>query len=610
MQSLPAARHRKNIMQPFLILLFVLSVLAIAMLQLTQIERRTRLAAGESLQTVLQATHEAMALWAEHRLRDARAIVSRPEVVQHIRTLLALPREADALRNSSAQHWLRNTLREELVTNRYLGFFVVAPDAINLGSMRNTNVGIQNLIFQQRRELFEHVLSGDSVIVPSLRSDVPLPDGKGGISRDIPTMFAAVPALDENGRVIAVFTIRLDPREDFSRITAIGRLGETGETYAFDRRGVMLTESRFTNQLQRQGLLRLGKKSLLNVRVADPGSKSRNIGRSPDELVDFPLTRMASSATRGISGVDVDGYRDYRGVRVLGAWMWDEALAFGLASEMDESEALQPYEYARSIVLLGLGGTALLSILLSVYLIVLRAEADKQQDSLLSDLDQRVKDRTEALSSTNEKLQAEIEERVRVEERLRVARDELENRNRTLRHLASLDGLTNIANRRSLDSHLMAEWNRCQRSELPLAMIILDLDFFKAFNDTYGHQAGDDCLKEVAALLRDGPFAQRPGDLVARYGGEEFAVVLSGTSLTQAQEIADKLCYEVRALSIVHEASSIDGVNVVTCSLGVSAVIPSIGEPVEVLMRQADLALYQAKHNGRNRVELFECTIA
>jgi diguanylate cyclase (GGDEF)-like protein/PAS domain S-box-containing protein len=167
-----------------------------------------------------------------------------------------------------------------------------------------------------------------------------------------------------------------------------------------------------------------------------------------------------------------------------------------------------------------------------------------------------------------------------------------------LQRLSQVDGLTELANRRALDEFLDQEWRRGRRSGTPLACVMADVDFFKAYNDTYGHQAGDDCLRAVASALRRG--ARRPGDLAARYGGEEFAVILPATDTEGAARVAEKLRAEVEALAVPHAHSTV--ADHVTISLGVSSIIPGAEGTGAQLLEAADRALYRAKQTGRNRV--------
>jgi diguanylate cyclase (GGDEF)-like protein len=170
--------------------------------------------------------------------------------------------------------------------------------------------------------------------------------------------------------------------------------------------------------------------------------------------------------------------------------------------------------------------------------------------------------------------------------------------NAELERLSSVDSLTGLANRRSFDGFLEREWQRRAREKQELALIMADIDHFKNFNDSYGHQAGDECLRRVAAAIGDS--VGRATDLAARYGGEEFAVVLPGTDVEGAELVAEKIRAAVAGLAIAHKASAAG--EVVTISLGVAgAAAANCASPAQ-LIAAADRALYQAKQQGRNRV--------
>jgi diguanylate cyclase (GGDEF)-like protein len=172
-----------------------------------------------------------------------------------------------------------------------------------------------------------------------------------------------------------------------------------------------------------------------------------------------------------------------------------------------------------------------------------------------------------------------------------------------LRSLAQLDGLTGLANRRHFDTKLDAEWRRGIRSGSPLALILIDIDYFKNFNDCYGHPAGDACLQQVAKCLQGG-FTRSP-DLVARYGGEEFVCVLPDTPLAGADAKAQSLETAIRALGIPHEKSEVPG-GIVTISLGVAVAIPTTRGNHADLIVGADRSLYLAKNAGRAQVKTLQ----
>ena len=186
-----------------------------------------------------------------------------------------------------------------------------------------------------------------------------------------------------------------------------------------------------------------------------------------------------------------------------------------------------------------------------------------------------------------------------LEVKVRERTEALETANRQLTELTVTDALTGLANRRHFDLALVEEWARAQRSGQPLALLMVDVDFFKPYNDHYGHQAGDDCLRRVAHFLRGA--ARRAGDLVARYGGEEFAVVAADTDLAAALSLAEAMRATVAAAAIPHAVTPVAG-GTATVSIGVAVTVPKFGETPERLLLRADAALYLAKSQGRNRV--------
>ncbi len=176
---------------------------------------------------------------------------------------------------------------------------------------------------------------------------------------------------------------------------------------------------------------------------------------------------------------------------------------------------------------------------------------------------------------------------------------ELEEANRQLARFSDLDAVTGIFNRRHFNTSLDTEWRRMSRAHLPLSLLMIDIDHFKAFNDSQGHQRGDECLRAVAQALL--PSLHRPGDSCARYGGEEFSVILPGTDLAGAEVVAEAMRQAVVSLGIPH-ASSASGV--VTVSVGVAEVVPDAHLSLEELLSAADRALYEAKRSGRNCVRV------
>lgn len=226
-----------------------------------------------------------------------------------------------------------------------------------------------------------------------------------------------------------------------------------------------------------------------------------------------------------------------------------------------------------------------------------RTDASPRTSALLKaigNLYQATIDLNHELAELNRRLETRVAARTA---ELDLVNDRLREANQRLTTLSRTDGLLDIANRAYLDEVMEVEWQRAMRNTHPIALLLADIDHFKLFNDTYGHIAGDDCLKAVAQAV--GVHVHRPTDLLARYGGEELAILLPDTDLAGAQAIARDICAAIAELRIPHGESSY---GVVTVSIGVAAFVPERDTTAEVVLSAADGALYVAKDGGRNRV--------
>jgi diguanylate cyclase (GGDEF)-like protein len=227
--------------------------------------------------------------------------------------------------------------------------------------------------------------------------------------------------------------------------------------------------------------------------------------------------------------------------------------------------------------------------------IVLKAGLNLQFENI--ELLQQLESEKEMIAALNLELEQDIEQRKETEKELLSAKNKAEGLADALSILSLRDALTGIANRRGFDEFLSSEWSRAIRNNDSVALILCDVDYFKNYNDHYGHLRGDDVLREIAATIEHR--ARRGSDLVARYGGEEFAVVLSGSDLKQAHIVAEQIRLAIQGLNIPHEKSIIN--EYVTISLGVASVSPNMDMHCADLIEQADQALYSAKAAGRNR---------
>ncbi|WP_254446596.1 sensor domain-containing diguanylate cyclase [Dolichospermum sp. UHCC 0259] len=194
-----------------------------------------------------------------------------------------------------------------------------------------------------------------------------------------------------------------------------------------------------------------------------------------------------------------------------------------------------------------------------------------------------------------------FQQRQQAEAKLRQSNQELSRATEALEKLVNTDGLTQIANRRYFDRSLHQEWKRLYRERQFLSLLLFDVDYFKRYNDSYGHQLGDQCLMKLAQAVKE--VVYRPEDVVARYGGEEFVVILPNTDTEGAIAVAERIHAAIKDLAIPHQASEVS--SIVTISLGISSLVPISESSPADLIAQADQALYRAKEQGRNQSVIF-----
>ncbi|HEB27857.1 MAG TPA: GGDEF domain-containing protein [Porticoccus sp.] len=568
-----------------LLLGFMALVSALSMYALNHIKQSNLEQVRDSLVTILSTVQEAHHMWIDHRRNDIREYASRPEIVSLAMQLTSIYARGDSTVGSDALAELRLSIKDYLKKNGDKGFFLIAPDFISIGSMRDENINTINLIHQQKDHLLDQSFQGDSVLIPTIISDVSLVDVDGRSHDNPPTMFITTPIRSLDGNIIAVLAIRMDPSKHFTRITQLGRTGSSGETYAFDERAILITHSRFERDLSSVDLIDRSERSILNIKITDPGGNLLTGYRPTASDSPPPLTVMAQSATSGNSDVNTQGYRDYRGVRVFGAWTWDKRYGYGITTEIDTEEALAPYYETRNTLLTMVVLVCFLGFILRNFIHRMQQATSNRLEEAYNGLEVRVMQRT-----------LELE----------VAQQLLKKSNVELNDLAITDGLTGLYNRRYFDKSLSAEWQRCLRDHKTLAILMFDIDHFKAYNDCYGHQLGDDCLSKIGNQLARMPLACRPGDCIARYGGEEFVSFLSNSDDHHAQKIAEEVRQKINAMKILHRATGVPSVDYVTVSIGVASEVVDREGSAEKLLNKADRALYMAKRKGRNQVCVFD----
>jgi len=305
------------------------------------VEGAMRESRAHELATVLDADVTALRQWMQGQQENAQLLVMDEQLVPPVRELLGLQGER-ALLDARAQAALRARLGPRLPALGYHGFFVVAPAGVIVAAEQDMPVG--KALTGYRQEFYQGVLAGKASVSKPFRSPMLQADERGELRAELPTMFAAAPLRDGEGKVIAALGLRIRPEDQFTRILQIARSGDTGETYAFDKSGLFLSNSRFDEDLKQIGLLvdQPGVRSILTLELRDPQGDMTAGARPKLRRAEQPLTRMAAAAVAGESGSDVDGYRDYRGVPVVGAWTWLPEYDFGVATEVDVAESFRP----------------------------------------------------------------------------------------------------------------------------------------------------------------------------------------------------------------------------------------------------------------------------
>jgi tRNA A-37 threonylcarbamoyl transferase component Bud32 len=339
-----------------------------------RIEQSTRAELGSRLQTLLKADVAALHLWFSEEEADAKSFAGDVRFRDAIVSLAEMSKWSNAtaadLANSEAAKTLQLYLKPLLEPQHYLDYVVLGADRRILASPHRLLVG---RLAPPGYELFlDRGLRGQLSVSRPFARELTMSERAQG-----PTMFVAAPVRSTESNVVAVLALRMRPEEEFSKIFSVARMGDTGESYAFDRRGVMLTASRFDMELKELGLIPSDPEatSILNLRLIDPGvdlEKDTNaakafarleavgqtngpgVRRGPrreDSEAGPPLTRMAISATKGENGHDVDGYRNYRGALVVGAWEWLPQFQMGVATEVAQEEAFDTLYMLRRLFL-------------------------------------------------------------------------------------------------------------------------------------------------------------------------------------------------------------------------------------------------------------------
>jgi len=364
-------------------------------------KKRQLEAAEYDLQTLLSTTHQRLTGWIKYELAALERVGKNKELVALVEDILTVPEHPDALKSSPLQAQIRLFFKLRESEFGKIGFFIISPNKINLSSRRDSNIGATNIIQTAHPDLLKQVMQGRNVFVPTMRSEVYLQESQMiGNKAKPPTMFFAAPIVNANDEIIAIVTKRINFKGVFSGLLSTGFIGKSGETYAIDKAGLLLSNVRFENKLREIGLLDKNEHASLNIRSSAPGINLLKQKIKTSQNPNWPLTLMASQIALGKSGGSIEGYQDYRGVEVIGEWMWDEQLNIGLAAEMDMHESLEiivVFRYAMFSILF----TSLLLIFAgTLFTLKIGTRATNALTRSKTELEDLVHERTDALEAS------------------------------------------------------------------------------------------------------------------------------------------------------------------------------------------------------------------
>ncbi|MDH5183012.1 MAG: ATP-binding protein [Gammaproteobacteria bacterium] len=341
--------ERHNILLHIITVLIIIFIIGMTLVAHSWVKDTSQADLAKSLKTALDSAQQGVRLLYNNQQSPTLVLANDHRVRSAVETLLMRPRVSSDLIASPEQKLLRNIFNPFLGVSGFKGFFIITEDGTSLASSRDINVGSKNLLIQQG-DFLERVWQGESLVSMPMNSDVPLVDRHGHAIEGLPTMFAATPIQNNMGKTIAILTLRIDPDLHFMDVFERARFGKSGETYALNDHGLLLSDSRFNQHLTDIGILDDPHHADLKIEIRNPGVDLTAGEKSSLPRAQQALTYMAGSIEKHESGMNILGYRDYRGVEVVGAWIWDEQLGFGIATELDKEEAYQGLFHSQVVI--------------------------------------------------------------------------------------------------------------------------------------------------------------------------------------------------------------------------------------------------------------------
>ncbi len=380
----------------YLTLLYSIAFLVITLIiiwtTLNQLKKRILKRTGSEIQTILASTNQSVNLWIRNKLDTITNITSCPEIIETVEALLKEPVESHDLTSCSAQTNLRKTIRSHYGKAEY---FLINPEYVTIGASNGSRIGTTNVIYFQRPKLLKEIFEGKRVFIPPVFENFK--------QRKNPVQFYCSPIKNKKGKVIAAMAFMENQEKTFTQILQRDRLGYSGEAYLFDRNGIMLSNSRYEADLRKFKLLKKNQNSILNLKLLDPQKELTEMNSHID-ISNHPFTLMVKNALHKKNGINLSGYRDYRGIPVLGAWEWNNKYNMGIAVEIDKQEALNTYYLIRNILISILVAIIVLGMFFSIANIKLTEKANRLLFKYNKELEETVKARTSELKNRENEL--------------------------------------------------------------------------------------------------------------------------------------------------------------------------------------------------------------
>jgi two-component system, sensor histidine kinase and response regulator len=375
-----------------IIVLSIVIIILTASYQLVRFKEGIQNEVQNRLQTVLNASQNTLKIWIEEKKRALKMITGNSDLSIIVKNLLFVSQQEKSIIRSPAIRQLRTFINTNSNIFNDAKVYVVSKNMTIIGAQNDLDIGKQVTLKEHRDFLRDNIFLGKFIMIPPVPSNF-FSNNKQD-TKEKPSLFFAGPITNEHGELMAALILELDPLKEFTQIARSGRLGKTGETYIFDHKGFLLTESRFNKELQEIGLISPLQNSTLNIRISDPGIHLTKNNIKQVNFKNLDLTLMAKNAISGNKGSNISGYRDYRGITVVGAWHWDRLLNIGLASEMDWYEAFDQYTTMRNTLIITLAITIFIALSLTGFTLWIGQSATRSLARSRDQLEIRVRKRT------------------------------------------------------------------------------------------------------------------------------------------------------------------------------------------------------------------------